>query len=168
MAFKVGDKVVYPNHGIGVIEDIAMRAENGGDSAFYCLRIYSNKSTVMVPTANTDQVGLRKVVSKKQLDRVFRILRSSDMTVASDWKGRYQENSDRMRTGSIEEVAQVLKNLALLSQSKSLSYRERKMLDKARYLIVSEIAEVQRANEDTVEAQVEKAISKSVADRTDH
>ncbi|MCZ6777449.1 MAG: CarD family transcriptional regulator [Acidobacteria bacterium] len=168
MAFKVGDKVVYPNHGIGVIEDIAMRAENGGDSAFYCLRIYSNKSTVMVPTANTDQVGLRKVVSKKQLDRVFRILRSSDMTVASDWKGRYQENSDRMRTGSIEEVAQVLKNLALLSQSKSLSYRERKMLDKARYLVVSEIAEVSRQSEQKVEEKIDRAIGVTLRSQAEH
>ncbi|MEE8536847.1 MAG: CarD family transcriptional regulator, partial [Acidobacteriota bacterium] len=103
-----------------------------------------------------------------QLDRVFRILRSSDMTVASDWKGRYQENSDRMRTGSIEEVAQVLKNLALLSQSKSLSYRERKMLDKARYLVVSEIAEVSRQSEQKVEEKIDRAIGVTLRSQAEH
>jgi CarD family transcriptional regulator len=168
VSFKVGDKVVYPNHGIGVIEEIAERAGDGEDRAFYCLRILANHSTVMVPTSNTDQVGLRKVVSKKEIDRVFRILRTSDVAVAGDWKGRYQENSDRMRTGSIEEVAQVLKNLSLLSQSKSLSYRERKMLDKARYLVVSEIAEVSKLPEAKVEEKVDRAIGLTAREQVEH
>jgi CarD family transcriptional regulator len=165
--FKVGDKVVYPNHGIGVIEEISRPAGNAGERVFYCLRILANQSTVLVPTSNTDQVGLRKVVSRKEVDRVFRILRSTDVAVAADWKGRYQENSDRMRTGSIEEVAQVLKNLALLSQNKSLSYRERKMLDKARYLVVSEIAEVSKVPEAKVEEKIDKAIGLT-RERVDH
>ena len=158
MSFKIGDKVVYPNHGIGVIEQIADRPGEGKERSFYCLRILANQSTVMVPITNTDQVGLRKVVTMKEIDRVFRILRASDSASPSDWKGRYQENSDRMRTGSIEEVAQVLKNLARLSQSKSLSYRERKMLDKARYLVISEIAEVSKLPEAKVEEKVDRAI----------
>ncbi len=168
MSFKVGDKVVYPNHGIGVIEEIAKRAGEGEERSFYCLRILANHSTVMVPISNTDQVGLRKVVSKKEIDKVFRILRTSEVAVAADWKGRYQENSDRMRTGSIEEVAQVLKNLALLSQSKSLSYRERKMLDKARYLVISEIAEVSKIPESQVEEKVDRAIGLQAREQTDH
>ncbi|MEE9218981.1 MAG: CarD family transcriptional regulator [Acidobacteriota bacterium] len=167
-SFKIGDKVVYPNHGIGVIETIMDRSDDGRNCSFYCLRIHANQSTVMVPTGNTDQVGLRKVVSRKQIDRVFRTLRSGDVSVASDWKGRYQENSDRMRTGSIEEVAQVLKNLALLSQSKSLSYRERKMLDKARYLVVSEIAEVSRQSEEKVEERVDRAIGVQLRSQAEH
>lgn len=168
MSFKVGDKVVYPNHGIGVIEEITQRPGEGEDRSFYCLRILANQSTVMVPTSNTDQVGLRKVISRKEIDRVFRILRASDVLVPGDWKGRYQENSDRMRTGSIDEVAQVLKNLALLSQSKSLSYRERKMLDKARYLVISEIAEVSKMPEAQVEEKVDRAIGLTVRQVTDH
>lgn len=167
MNFKVGDKVVYPNHGIGIIEDISRPAGGEGERVFYCLRILANQSTVLVPTSNTDQVGLRKVVSRKEVERVFKILRSTDVAVAADWKGRYQENSDRMRTGSIEEVAQVLKNLALLSQNKSLSYRERKMLDKARYLVVSEIAEVSKVPEAKVEEKIDKAIGLS-RERVDH
>jgi len=168
VSFKVGDKVVYPNHGVGVIEEIGEQQGQGAERAFYCLRILANQSTVMVPTANTDQVGLRKVVSKKEIDRVFRILRASEIPVAGDWKGRFQENSDRMRTGSIEEVAHVLKNLALLSQSKSLSYRERKMLDKARYLVISEIAEVSKMSEQKVEEKVDRAIGLTLREPTDN
>ena len=161
MVFKVGDKVVYPNHGVGVIEQIMSASSAGVDNTFYRLRILANDSTVLVPTNNTVQVGLRKVLSKKDVDKVFRVLRSAKVELTSDWKGRFQENSDKMRTGDIFEVARVLKNLTYLSRSKNLSYRERKMLDKSRYLIVSEIAEVANMPEDQIEARVDKAVSVS-------
>ena len=160
--FKVGDKVVYPNHGVGVIEQIMKASTSGVDNKFYQLRILSNDSTVLVPTDNTTHVGLRKVLSKKDVDKVFRILRSSKVQITNDWKGRFQENSDKMRTGDIFEVARVLKNLNYLSKSKNLSYRERKMLDKSRYLIVSEIAEVSRVPEEQIEAKVDKAVAVSL------
>lgn len=160
--FKVGDKVVYPNHGVGVIEQIMKASTSGVDNKFYQLRILSNDSTVLVPTDNTTHVGLRKVLSKKDVDKVFRILRSSKVEITNDWKGRFQENSDKMRTGDIFEVARVLKNLNYLSKSKNLSYRERKMLDKSRYLIVSEIAEVSRVPEEQIEAKVDKAVAVSL------
>ena len=161
MNFKVGDKVVYPNHGVGVVEQIMTASNSGMDNTFYRLRILSNDSTVLVPTTNTVHVGLRRVLSRKDVDKVFKVLRSSKVAVTSDWKGRFQENSDKMRTGDIFEVAVVLKNLTLLSKSKNLSYRERKMLDKSRYLIVSEIAEVANLPEDQIEAKVDKAVSVS-------
>ncbi len=160
--FKVGDKVVYPNHGVGVIEQIMRASTSGVDNNFYQLRILANDSTVLVPTDNTTHVGLRKVLSKKDVDKVFRILRSSKVEITNDWKGRFQENSDKMRTGDIFEVARVLKNLNYLSKSKNLSYRERKMLDKSRYLIVSEIAEVSRVPEEQIEAKVDKAVAVSL------
>jgi len=162
MQFKVGDKVVYPNHGVGVVEQIMTASNSGIDNTFYRLRILSNDSTVLVPTTNTTQVGLRKVLSRKDVDKVFKVLRSRKIELTADWKGRFQENSDKMRTGDIFEVAVVLKNLTLLSKSKNLSYRERKMLDKSRYLIVSEIAEVANLPEDQIEAKVDKAVSVSV------
>lgn len=167
MHFKVGDKVVYPNHGVGVIEQIMNASSAGIDDTFYRLRILSNDSTVLVPTNNTLQVGLRKVLSRKDVDKVFRVLRSGKIEITNDWKGRFQENSDKMRTGDIYEVARVLKNLTYLSKSKNLSYRERKMLDKSKYLIVSEIAEVANLPEDQIEAKVDKAVSVSVKG-TDH
>ncbi len=163
MQFKVGDKVVYPNHGVGVVEQIMNVSAAGADrDTFYRLRILSNDSTVLVPTSNTNHVGLRKVLSKKEVDKVFRVLRSGKIEITTDWKGRFQENSDKMRTGDIFEVARVLKNLTYLSKSKNLSYRERKMLDKSRYLIVSEIAEVSKQPEEKIEEKVDKAVSVSV------
>jgi len=172
VSFKVGDKVVYPNHGVGVIEQImSVAAAGAADSTYYRLRILSNDSTVLVPTHNTTQVGLRKVLSRKDVDKVFRVLRNGKIEITNDWKGRFQENSEKMRTGDIFEVARVLKNLTFLSRSKNLSYRERKMLDKSKYLIVSEIAEVSRVPEDQIEAKVDKAVggpSKTAAIARDH
>ena len=168
MEFKIGDKVVYPNHGIGTIESITERQAGVGLDKFYCLRLMANDSTVMVPTANTVQVGLRSVISKKEISGICGILKEGEIPVTRDWKGRYQENSDKMRTGHIEEVAQVLKSLTVLSTTKSLSYRERRMLDKARYLIVSEMAEVEKLSEEKVEAKIDRAVKMSAPTITEH
>ena len=168
VSFKVGDKVVYPNHGVGVIEGILDHTSSGVDNTFYRLRILSNDSTVLVPTTNTTHVGMRKVLSRKDVDKVFKVLRSAKIEITNDWKGRFQENSDKMRTGDIFEVATVLKNLSYLSKSKNLSYRERKMLDKSRYLVVSEIAEVAKVPEDQIEAKVDKAVAVSMRGAGDH
>lgn len=169
MEFKVGDKVVYPNHGVGVIENIQSRVLSGQERIFYTLRILSTDSTVMVPVANTGAVGLRKVLSKKDIDEVFKVLRNEKIELYDDWKGRFQENSDRMRTGEIGRVAEVLKGLTYLSQTKSLSYRERKMLDRARFLVISEIAEASRLAVERVEQQVDEALASSMKRKTtDH
>lgn len=168
MEFKVGDKVVYPNHGVGVIEEVLQTQAGGVDQAFFRLRIASNGSTVLVPTANTKQVGLRKVLTRKDVDKVYRALRSSKISVTQDWKGRFQEHSEKMRSGDIYEVAAVMKSLTLLSKTKNLSYRERKMLDKSRYLIVSEIASVSSLKETEVEQKVDKAVAVSLRNNRDH
>jgi CarD family transcriptional regulator len=168
LEFKKGDKVIYPNHGIGVVEDILDRSIGGSQQSFYSLRILANDSTVMVPVRNTEEVGLRPVASKKQVDRLFRILRDGSIDTYGDWKGRYQENSEKMRTGSIVEVASVYKNLMLLSQHKALSYRERKMLDRARYLIVSEVALVASLSEGDVEKKLDRAVSVSIKSALSH
>lgn len=168
MEFKVGDKVVYPNHGVGVIEEVLQTQAGGMDQAFFRLRIVSNGSTVLVPTANTRHVGLRKVLTRKDVDKVFRVLRNGNISITQDWKGRFQEHSDKMRSGDIYEVAQVLKSLSLLSKSKNLSYRERKMLDKSKYLIVSEIASVANLEETEVEQKVDRAVAISIKNSRDH
>jgi len=167
--FKIGDKVVYPNHGIGVIEEIkATSAASDSNGSFYRLRILANDSTVMVPASNIAAVGLRRVIARKELQKVYTVLEDGQIATHSNWKGRFQENSNRMRTGEIMEVAAVLKNLSLLSQKKNLSYRERRMLDKARYLVVSEIAEVERSTEAQVEEKVDKLVARSLKNATDH
>ncbi len=160
--FKIGDKVVYPNHGLGVIEQIEKRATGDRMEEFLTLRIVANDSTVMVPKSNTANVGLRRVVSRKEVEEVFDVLKDTKITLYDDWKGRFQENSDKMRTGSITEVARVFKSLSHLALQKNLSYRERRMLDKAKYLIVSEIAEVERLPIDQVEAKIDRAVSRGI------
>ena len=162
MEFKIGDKVVYPNHGLGVIEQIEMRAIGDRNEEFLRLRIVSNDSTVMVPRGNTSNVGLRRVMTKKEIDQVFEILRDTNIRVFDDWKGRFQENSDKMRTGSLSEVAMVFRSLSHLAQQKTLSYRERRMLDKAKYLIVSEIAEVESLSPEQIEAKLDRALARGI------
>ena len=169
MEFKVGDKVVYPNHGVGVIEKIQSRVLSGEERTFYTLRILSTDSTVMVPVANTGAVGLRKVLWKREIDEVFKVVRNDKVELYDDWKGRFQENSERMRTGEISRVAEVLKGLTHLAQVKTLSYRERKMLDRARFLVVSEIAEASRLPVEKVEKQIDEALGQSLKGKvTDH
>ena len=160
--FKIGDKVVYPNHGLGIIEQIEKRTMGDRMEEFLTLRIVANDSTVMVPRSNTTNVGLRRVVTKKEVEEVFDVLKDTKITLYDDWKGRFQENSDKMRTGSITEVARVFKSLSHLALQKNLSYRERRMLDKAKYLIVSEIAEVERLPTDQVEAKTDRAVSRGI------
>jgi len=166
--FKVGDKVIYPNHGVGVIEEVLQATAGDTAQNFFRLRIVSNGSTVLIPTANTTQVGLRKVLTRKDVDKVFKVLRRGKVSVTQDWKGRFQEHSEKMRSGDIYEVAAVMKSLTLLSKTKNLSYRERKMLDKSRYLIVSEIASVSNQGEAEVEVKVDKAVSMSLKSSRDH
>jgi CarD family transcriptional regulator len=159
LQFKIGDKVVYPNHGLGIIEQIEKREIGDRMEEFLRLRIVGNDSTVMVPRGNTANVGLRPIVSRKEIESVFDVLKDTRIKVFDDWKGRFQENSDKMRTGSITEVAMVFKSLTHLSLQKNLSYRERRMLDRARYLIVSEIAEVEKMKTEDVEIKVDKAVA---------
>jgi len=160
MEFRVGDKVVYPNHGVGIIEEIKSRSSNGCDSEeFYMLRIHSNASLVMVPTANVKSVGLRRIIKKSDVEGLFKLLQENFFEPEADWKGRYKDHSEKMRTGSIFQVAEVLRNLMYLSYRKSLSFREKRMLDRAKQLIVSEVATVRGLNEKAVEDLIETAMA---------
>jgi CarD family transcriptional regulator len=157
--FRVGDKVVYPNHGIAVVENINDRSVGDRNMQFYQLRLCSNNSLVMIPTDGISQVGLRKVINDKEVNKLYRILQNGSVREYDNWMGRYRENLERMQSGSIFEVAEVLKNLFFLSNQKDLSYREKKMFSKARYLIVSELMEVQELPEQDIEKKLDKALS---------
>ena len=159
MEFKVGDKVVYPNHGVGTIKEVCRRDIAGRQEEFYTLKIASNNSTVMIPTSNVNHVGLRKLCSQRQLSRLYEILKDGFEKPNPDWKDRYRDNVERMKTGSIFEVAEVLKNLYFLSFQKSLSFREKKMFDRARQLVISEIATVKNESISEVENLVEKLLT---------
>jgi CarD family transcriptional regulator len=162
MAFQIGDKVVYPNHGIGIVEDILGGPGAGGKSQFYKLRILANATKVMVPLTNVEGVGLRSVITERDVDRIFDLLENRKIEQHSNWKGRYKDNSDKMRSGSIYDVAGVLKDLSFLSKRKSLSFREKRMLDRARFLIVSEVAEVAREPHGLVEQKIDIALSRGM------
>ncbi len=141
MAFEIGDKVIYPNHGLGIIERIETKTIMGTTCGFYQLRM-ANETTVFVPVDNVDGVGLRRAINDEEVDRLFGLLGDGKIDSHQNWKGRFKDNSDRMRTGSIYDVVEVLKSLTFLSKSKSLSFREKRMLDRAKFLVVSEITEV--------------------------
>src|SRR6266852_2593549 len=159
--FEIGDKVVYPNHGVGIIEKISNRLISGKFERFYLLRICSNDILVMVPTANAGDVGLRKIVARRDVDQLLSLLGSKDFLMQKDWKDRFKENSEKMRSGSIFHVAEVFKNLVHLSRVKPLSFREKRMLDRARFLLISELSTVMNQAELEIEDRIEKAVTKA-------
>jgi len=164
--FRVGEKVIYPNHGIAIIEEITQHTIAAKEKLFYSLRVLANNSLVMVPTANVKGVGLRKVISKREVSKLFKILRNGNIKTSSNWKGRFKENSTRMQSGSIYEAAEVLKSLFFLSHQKPLSYREKRMIERAKYLIASEITEVKKQEREKVEEKIEKALHASLKLKT--
>jgi len=166
VAFQIGDKVIYPNHGLGVIERIEEKTILGTTCGFYSLRIASNETMVLVPVGNADSVGLRRAIGGTEVDRLFRILGDGKIDSQQNWKGRFKDNSEKMRSGSIYDVADVLKSLTLLSKSKNLSFREKRMLDRARFLVVSEISEVLHEVQPTIEARVDRALDRSMTTRS--
>ncbi len=162
MTFEVGQKVVYPNHGVSVIEEVSSLNFDGVEQTFYHLRLLSNNSKVMVPEENLDLVGLRPLGDQGEIRTLFGILEDGNIDTYKDWKGRYKQNLDKMKTGRLTEVAEVLKNLCLVSQKKSLSFREKKMYERAKYFIVSEVAHVKEVEEPEAENLVEGALQKSL------
>ncbi len=161
LAFQVGDKVVYPNHGVGIIEQISSRTIGPSVQKFYLLKIKASSLKVEVPFNNVDAVGLRPVVKNGEVNKILNFLMDGKCDNHQDWKYRFKENSDKMRTGSLLEVAIVLKSLLLLAKEKPLSFREKKMLDRARYLLVTELAMVKNSEEVEIEDILNKALAKS-------
>jgi CarD family transcriptional regulator len=163
VVFEIGDKVVYPNHGIGIVEEIATRSTSEGAVRGYQLRILANDSRVFVPQESASGVGLRPMVKAADVRKVLSMLGDGQIEHQTNWKGRFKDNSDRMRTGSLYDAASVLKGLTFLAKKKSLSFREKRMLERARFLVVSEIAEVEGKPSDNVEERVDRALSRTFA-----
>jgi CarD family transcriptional regulator len=160
VTFEIGDKVIYPNHGLGVVQKIESRTIMGMTCGFYQLRMVSNETTVLVPVENADSVGLRKAVGNSEVDRLYSLLGDGKIDTGQNWKGRFKDNSDRMRTGSIYDVVEVLKSLTFLARSKNLSFREKRMLDRAKFLVVSEISEVSHEITAAIEEKVDRALER--------
>jgi CarD family transcriptional regulator len=158
--FKVGDIAVYPAHGAGVIEGIEKKAIGDRVYTFYMLRILENDYTIMVPTENAERVGLRAPADPKAVRKVWKILRETK--VAHDtqtWNRRQRDYNDRIKTGDVVQLAQVLRDLRVLAKTKELSYGERKMLEQARQLLVGEIAAATREKPEKINAKIEAIYS---------
>jgi CarD family transcriptional regulator len=140
-SFKAGDKIVYPGHGVGEIEGVRVTNLGGDVHHIYNIKILESGMKVMVPVSQAQSVGLRKIIDKKAIDEVYEILRDRDFKIDTQtWNRRFREYSQKIKTGSVFEIAIVLRDLSVLSADKELSFGEKKMLDMAESLLVSEIA----------------------------
>lgn len=157
VGFKVGDLAVYPAHGVGRIESIESRNLYGTSQSFYIMRILDNNMIIMIPTNNADNVGLREIIKEEEVSKIFKILKSRDVEFDSQsWNRRYREYMEKIKTGSVYEVAQVLRDLYLLKLEKELSFGERKMLDTAKSLLVKEISIAKKMEEAKVEENIRR------------
>ena len=155
MGFKVGDKAVHPAHGVGAVTSIEDKQSAGTTKSFYILKILDTGMKVMVPTDAADRLGLRSVISRKDAKKVLDILKSDEVAVTSQpWNRRYREYMEMLKSGSPFEVAKVLRDLYRLKGDKELSFGERRLLDQARSLLITELALARRCKEDTVEQDI--------------
>jgi CarD family transcriptional regulator len=155
--FKVGDKAVYPAQGVAEVISIEEKDIAGNRLKFYVLRILDTNRKIMVPVNNAKSVGLRRPISEEEIEEIFAILR--ERTIAFDnqtWNRRYRGFMDKIKTGSVFDVAEVMRDLYRLKAEKSLSFGERRMLETARALIVKEIAVTREKPEENVQAEIEK------------
>ena len=149
--FKIGEKVVYPAHGVGVIESMQTKVVSGTEKTFYMLRILDSDMKIMIPTENVGTVGLRRVIGRDMVTKVYKILRDKKVEVDQQtWNRRYREYTEKIKTGSILEIAKVLRDLFVLKGDKELSFGERKMLDTARNLLVKELSIARSHSEDKI------------------
>jgi CarD family transcriptional regulator len=158
--FKVGDLAVYPAHGVGVIERVESREVSGSSQDFYVMRILENDMIIMIPIKNVNNVGLREIIGRKEVPKLYSILRKRDVMIENQtWNRRYREYMEKIKTGSVYEVAEVYRDLLMLKSEKDLSFGERKMLDTARTLLVKEISLAKKVEEAQIERDLEKIFS---------
>ena len=154
--FKVGDLAVYPAHGVGLIERIESREISGCRQDFYVMRILDNGMIIMIPTNNVANVGLREIIEHSEVTKLYSILKKRDVPIDNQtWNRRYREYMDKIKTGSVFEVAEVYRDLLILKIEKDLSFGERKMLDTARNLLVKEISLAKKVDEKQVEKELD-------------
>jgi CarD family transcriptional regulator len=155
--FKVGDLAVYPAHGVGVIEAIESKEVMGKKQSFYVMKIMGNGMKIMIPTMSVKAVGLREIIMEKEIPKVYEILRNKDVTIDKQtWNKRYREYLERIKTGSVFEIAGVLRDLFILKSDKNLSFGERKMMDTAKNLLVKELSIATNSKESEIENTLQK------------
>lgn len=157
--FKIGDKIIYPNQGLGVIENIQDESYFGETSRIYHLRIFSNNTLVLVPSTSAEEIGIRKPISHRSVKKIFDFLGNGGVDVSMNWKGRYKEHLNLLKSGTMLDMVMVLKSLYYLNLIKPLSFREKKMMEKVKELIVSEISEVSSLSNNEIELKVMETLS---------
>jgi len=164
--FAVGDLAVYPAHGVGEIIAIESRVINGEKHDFYIMKVVENGMTIMIPTNNVDSVGLRDVIPKKEIPKVYAVMQSKKEanTDNQTWNRRYREYMDKIKTGSLYDVAEVFRDLFLLKLTKDLSFGERKLYDTAQILLVKELSTAKKADEDAVLNEIESLFDSQKAE----
>ncbi|MBP9707031.1 MAG: CarD family transcriptional regulator [Oligoflexales bacterium] len=156
MGFMIGDKAVYPSHGVGVIKKIESKEVAGKNQDFYVLQIISSGLRFMVPTNNYDRVGMRSLISDIELDKIREILRTPNKINKKNWNRRFREFNVKLATGRLDDIAEVLRDLICLREMKELSFGERKMMEKARELIISEISQLTNRVNNEVEQDLDQ------------
>lgn len=159
MTFKVGETVVYPHHGAALIESIETRTIKGEDKLYLVLKVAQGDLTVRVPAENCDLVGVRDVVGQEGLDRVFEVLRAPHTEEPTNWSRRYKANLEKLASGDVIKVAEVVRDLWRRDKERGLSAGEKRMLAKARQILVSELALAEHTNEDKAEAILDEVLA---------
>ena len=158
--FNVGDKIVYPMHGAGTIDAIEEKDILGQKQAYYILKM-PGEVKVMVPTQKAEEVGVRSIINKESADKVFGILEKDETIMDKNWNKRYRDNMEKMKSGDIYEIADVVRNLSFKQKEKGLSTGEKKMLTNAKQILVSELVLAEHSNKDEMEEMVDNKINNS-------
>src|ERR1700683_1170452 len=160
MTFAVGEKVVYPNQGVGTIENISTRYFEQRPEKFYLLRLFCSSMTVMVPFSNAETIGLRKLSKNTEVAKVLAYLAGPGFESLQDWKIRFKINNEKMLTGSLLQIAEVFKQLVRLQSENPLSFREKKMLDRSRTMMISEVSQARNISEIEAIGLMQKSLSR--------
>jgi len=158
MPFDVGDRVVYPQHGAAVIEKRESKAFFGEEREYLVLKVAFGDLTVMVPADNTDEVGLREVINDEEVEEVFAVLRKKEARMPTNWSRRYKNHVEKLKSGDIYQVAEVVRNLSIRDKDKGLSAGEKRMLNRARQILVSELTFALEVDEETAEKRLDDAL----------
>jgi CarD family transcriptional regulator len=158
MTFDVGDKVVYPHHGAAIIESREIKQFNGEDKEYFVLRLAFGDLKLMVPVENAETVGLREVINDEEVEEVFAVLRKKEARMPTNWSRRFKNHVEKLKSGDIYQVAEVVRNLSIRDKDKGLSAGEKRMLVKARQILVSELTFALNVDEEAAEKKLSEAL----------
>src|ERR671934_434077 len=161
MSFRVGDKVVYPHHGAAVIEKKEKKNAFGEKKDYLILRLAYGDLTLMVPADNAEEIGLRDVINDEEVEEVFAVLRKKEARMPTNWSRRFKNHVEKLKSGDIYQVAEVVRNLSIREKDKGLSAGEKRMLTKARQILVSELTYAYETTEEKTEAMIDKVLAES-------